>query len=224
MSAIYIGCGTDIVPIQQFDATIRHFVYVDSLPYCEWEDSYKEYTIDNEHKRMPFRDTFIPAFLEKMERIKYSLVAPLPSLEDVPKTIYLKFEKRNIHDELVTVECYFSTPFPWRFGQWRRTSIQLELYGKIARATYLIAVGHLPHLDVLKLLGEYTLIANTNTCYTNDDEETFLAQLYKRPELQQKIRNVLLYHPRKLVVTTLPQIEEKIKQLVQTYGPDERYL
>jgi hypothetical protein len=143
-------------------------------------------------------------------------------LADTPESIYLRFERANIHGEVVVVECYFSTPFPAL-----RPSIQLELYGKIARASYLISVGHFAHMDILKLLDNYTIITNTNTryaCDESEDEDNFVNYLYKHPELCSKIRNVLVYHPQKLAVTTFPQIRETIKTILHTHGPDERYL
>jgi len=211
MSAVYIGCGADITPIQQFDAIIRHFVYIDSLPYCEWDEG--------EHA-LPLRTSFVPTFLEKMNSIGYALTVPLPEIRDVPETIYLKFDKKNMHDENVVVDCYFNTPFPAL-----RPSYQLEIYGKIARASYLIDVGHHPDASILQLMKEFTLLVNTNTIYSYDpeDDENVIKHLYEHPEEQKKIRNVLVYHPDKLVVTTFPNIHSIIKKVVDTYGPDKRY-
>lgn len=229
MSAIYIGCGTDVTPIRQFDAIIKHFVYIDSLPYCGWDDSYKEYDCEcdyncgseNKKHRISFSTWFIPDFLEKIINIGYTLTTPLPTLSDTPESIYLSFERINIHGERVFVECYFSTPFPTL-----RPSIQLELYGKIARASYLIGIGHEIHRDILDVVINYTLITNTNTSYAyfEDDNENFIKYLHEHPDLQKKIKNVLVYHPQKLVVTTFPRIEETRKKLIETYGLDEENL
>jgi hypothetical protein len=214
MSAIYIGCGTDVMPIRQFDAIIKHFVYVDSLPYCGWDDSYK-------NTQIPFSTHFIPEFLEKMRKIGYTLITPFPEMRDTPDPIYLAFERINMHGERVLVECYFSTPFPAL-----RPSIRLELYGKIARASYLIGIGHEIHRDILDLVTNYTLITNTNTSYAyfENDGDNFVKYLYDHPELQKNIKNVLVYHPQKLVVTTFPNIEKTCKTLIETYGRDKENL
>jgi hypothetical protein len=230
MSAVYIGCGLDINTIQSLDSIIHHFIYIDSLPYSENGDIFVKNNIKLRERG------YIPVFIHMMYEIGYTL-------KEIPEWFH-KFEKNwgtyittciskpNVYKKIVKtpmpiylsflkgdtlVECYFNTPFP---------KISNELLGKIARAKYLIAIGHHPHFSILDMMDKFTLVGNTSTCYhyqKDQEDDGCIDYLYRHPSYQTKIQNILILHKDIIKVTTFTQLLSDIKMIVNNYGMDSVY-
>ncbi len=247
-SAVYIGCGLDVNTIKSLDHTIKHFIYIDGMPYSQYGDIHFE-----ENKS---DIGFIPVFIRMMYDIGYELKG-IPAwfrseslmnarddkkwkhyikscvsdphlcikLSKSPETIRLNFTGTNIHNETVLVECFFNTPFPQL-----RNSVYHELMGKIARANYLIDIGHHPYATILDIMDKFTLIANTTTFYGDDsneehdpDEFDCIKALYLNPEYRKKIKNVLILHKHKIKVTTFENLHHNTTHIRKQYGEDPTY-
>ena len=161
-NAIYIGAGTDLIPVIIF-SNIHKFIFVDSRPFSE-------------HGTQTYVSaTNIARKVDKKDRFENCLSRPnfIPTLDKVMNNN--NFVKKAETDEYFlyyseetnqTIKYYYSCAFP--------EYISNELINDMKACNTLIIAGHDPHKEVLKYLQTPAfIIGNCHTVYSVDsnDEE-----------------------------------------------------
>lgn len=160
-TAVYIGAGTDIVPILKFK-NIKTFIYVDSQPLTEFGsiEPYPEY----ERSQFPIR------FYTLMKKYGFHKIYN----EDTLVHIYYNPISR------ITLKYFMSVCFP--------NNLSDLLLQEISRADTLICCGYLPGETILDLMkpGPKIFIGNDITCYNDDSVRTVAGALKENSALMSE--------------------------------------
>jgi hypothetical protein len=156
--AVYIGAGTDIVPVLLFD-TIDEYIYIDSQPFSEFGT--ETYIVKTNTAKHVSRDE---RFFNDFSRGNF-----MENLIDVMKQNYFRIVEKNddfllFKNNKKTIKYYYSCAFP--------EYITEEMKDELKDCNVLILVGHDPHKDILKYIKlPTTIIASNNTVYRPDSTD-----------------------------------------------------
>lgn len=142
--AVYIGAGTDIIPVIVLD-NITEYIYIDSQPQSECGMLfYENYVL--------FRDYFIPNFQKIMANNNFTLTQN--------KNNYLEFKNTNGK----IIKYFINTPFPEKLTD--------EIKKELTDSENLILSGFDPNKVVLELMPNLKNIYGvTHTVYDCPDNE-----------------------------------------------------
>lgn len=159
--AVYIGAGTDIIPVLMFP-NIKEFIFIDSQPFSEFGDM--TYTDDGATGNAKRNERHInlfsrPHFLKELEQAmrQNNYVIKQHEVDN-----YILFEGGDGQ----TIKYYYSCAFP--------EHVEERLMFELAECDTIILCGHDPHISILNMIQpEPTVIGNDNTiykCEPGDDE------------------------------------------------------
>lgn len=159
--AVYIGAGTDIVPVLLFD-TIDEYICIDSQPFSEFGT--QTYIVNTNTAKHVSRDE---RFFNDFSRRNF-----MENLINVMKQNYFRMVEKNddfllFKNNKKTIKYYYSCAFP--------EYVTKEMKDELKDCNVLILVGHDPHKDILKYIKlPTTIIASNNTVYRPDPtDETY---------------------------------------------------
>lgn len=142
--AVYIGAGTDIVPVIVLD-NITEYILIDSQPRSE----FGMFLYDNADL---FRDYFIPSFQKIMLNNNFTLTHN--------KNNYLEYKNNNGN----IIKYFINTPFPEKIND--------EIKKELTDSENLILAGFDPNKIVLELMPKLKNIYGViHTVYNCPDDE-----------------------------------------------------
>jgi hypothetical protein len=156
-NAIYIGAGTDLVPVIIF-SNIQKFIFVDSQPFSE-HGTQTYVSTTNIAKKVDKKDRFENCFSRNEFILNLNKVMTNNNFIKISETdeYFLYYSKESNQ----TIKYYYSCAFPEYTTN--------ELRDDIKKCNTLIIVGHDPHKEVLKYLQTPTfIIGNCHTVYSSD--------------------------------------------------------
>ena len=177
--AVYIGAGTDIIPIVVLD-DIQEFIYIDSQPFSEFGTmTYNNYTesityiqnrvdtINNSFSRNDFIDRLKK--LMKQNEIKITN----------ENRSYLEFKTKSNQ----TIKYYYSYSFP----EYLDDSLKSELKS----CNTIVMAGFDPNKEIFNYLQKPTyFVAGSHTCYSkvidDDIEKSSFKLLTEKPDIISK--------------------------------------
>jgi hypothetical protein len=183
-TAVYIGAGTDILPLLLFP-TIREWIYMDSLPRSEWG------TLPSTPST-----TFLP--------LLHSLLQASGWVQQTPKEP--KDAAKEPKDRIV-----YQSATKQRLTYFINTACPEELTEEhrrlFATADTLVLIGHDP--VILDMLPRIHLITNLHTTYdrTLCDPDRMKAYLAAHPDRIKSIVQIRETHPYEHWEDTLPSME-----------------
>jgi len=167
-NAVYIGAGTDIMPITLFP-NIKTFIYIDSQPQSPYG------TLDYESGYF-YSDNFLSRLHEQLKELNFVI-----NRQDKN---YLEFTKMDR-----TLKYYINTSFPEHLTEIMRKDI--------AECDTLILSGFCPDKAIIECMPKLETVYGTiNTVYVQDHEDDYAKEravfnyLIENPK---KVENYILY-------------------------------
>jgi len=165
----YIGAGLDITPITKFDY-VRTFIFVDTLPRCEFDDAYVD-RIDKNTLSTITR--FDPMWNHKqfIENLTYE--CSRHNMNKISEKVLITYDKKNplvnptrivFANKKQRLIYYLST----NFRKDMTNTLKTDLFG----TNGLILSGYFPHYSITDYLTrQCVLIAKEGSVFDYDEED-----------------------------------------------------
>jgi hypothetical protein len=168
--AVYIGAGTDILPVLLFK-DIKQFLYIDSCPNSS---SGHHYSNDNLIHKSFINDLYDIMMLNNFKQLTNNI----NDIKDKYKCI--EYE-HTITGQIV--KYYINTPFS------KKITLPKNIIDDIKQCNTIIDIGHNPSNKILEYVKKPTYFIGSNTtCYNLSDttEDSICIDLYRNKNIISK--------------------------------------
>jgi len=159
-TALYIGCGYDFDPVKTL-VSVRNFIFIDSLPYCNNGDMYRELKIGN----VLYSKSYMLDFSNKAKQSGFLKI----SIDGVYPHVYKNY---NTHQQIFH---YFSLIFPFvslKMNHYADKNELEKLIFLLNDVNYLIVRRYQPHYSIFKFFVRPIIIVSySDTIWTENVDE-----------------------------------------------------